>query len=151
MSFETDFSKAMAEKGVTISPQDVPSKDQVGLGVTKLETFFNSLDPDTAQMLDEVSAEFPIKALLASPNVEIAPELGKILQAADDSGKPLSLSSIASISQSVLSLPEPPAAPGVPTITAMTSRQFSLKERSCASPKFNPQAKLNGAPACLNG
>jgi hypothetical protein len=128
MSFETDYAAAMAENGVTISPQEVPSRDQVGIGVTKLLAFFGSLDADTMQMLDQVSGEFPIKALLASPNVAIAPELARIFQAADDAGKPLSL--IATVSQSVLSQPVPVSAPSTPTITGMTSSQFTLRERS---------------------
>jgi hypothetical protein len=81
-------------------------------------------------LVDEVFAEFPIKALLAKPNVGIAPELGNILQAVDNSGKPLSLTTIASISQSVLSLPQPVAPPSAPTITGMTSSQFTLSDRS---------------------
>ncbi len=32
-----------------------------------------------------------------------------------------------------------------------TRGHLRLQSSSCASPKFNPQAKLNGAPACLNG
>jgi hypothetical protein len=130
MSFETDYSAAMANNGITISPQDVPSRDQVGIGVTKLIAFLSSLDADTAQMLDEVSAEFPIKALLASPNVGIAPELAKIFEATDKSASPISLASIATISESVLSLPPHIDAPGAPTITGLTSRQFTLRERS---------------------
>jgi hypothetical protein len=33
MSFETDFSAAMAKNGVAISPQEIPSRAQVGIAV----------------------------------------------------------------------------------------------------------------------
>ena len=85
MAFQDDVSAFLVSKGVALAASAAPSRETLTEGLRKLYEFLNSLDSDTAAALNEVSTNFPIKALLADPTVDIAPELGSVLQAFDES------------------------------------------------------------------
>ena len=75
MAFQDDFSAYLSRSGITLAAGSAPSREGLTEGLRKLSAFVNSLDIVTAAALEEVTTDFPVKALLADPAVNVAPEL----------------------------------------------------------------------------
>lgn len=127
MAFQDDFSAFLSRSGVSLDAADAPTQDLLAEGLRKLSAFIGSLDVVTASALEEISADFPIKALLADPSVNIAPELGSVFRAFDQSNTVFSIANLVEVCKQPLGLPLPPSPPGVPTITAIEPNQPTFK------------------------
>lgn len=90
--FADDFVTALSASGVSISADIVPTQDALNSDLTQLQSWLSSLDDDTHQAIDEVTAGNPIKAGLADPSVAIVTSIGPILSAFDDLPASLSIS-----------------------------------------------------------
>jgi hypothetical protein len=127
VSFQDDFVAALSRSGVALAAGAAPSRESLEAGLTKLNTFIGSLDSDTAAALEEITTEFPIKALLSDPAVNIAPELNLVLKAFDQANARFSISEFADICQRPLLSQTPlPSRPGAPNITTVQPEQFTL-------------------------
>jgi hypothetical protein len=94
--YSDDFVAALsaAATGINISSDVVPTQDAVESDLTQLQNWLNSLDDDTHQAIDLVTADNPIKAGLADPNVGIVTSIGPILSAYDNLAASLSISMV---------------------------------------------------------
>lgn len=86
------LSNALAADGITVAAQDVPSQQDVDGDVTGLQTWLGSLDDNTRQGIDLVTAESPVKAGLADPSVGIVSSIGPILSGFDNAAASISIS-----------------------------------------------------------
>ncbi len=89
MAFSDDFASCLASAGINIAASDIPDQQTLQSGLQKLQNWISSLDAVTGSALDEVTADFKVKAGIADPSVNIAPELSGLLRAAD--GLPVGL------------------------------------------------------------
>jgi hypothetical protein len=94
MAFADDFAQALQASGINIDASKIPSQDVLQASLNSLQTWLGSLDSDTKSAADEVTADFPVKAGLADPTVNIAPGLSDLLTAADGLSESLSISSL---------------------------------------------------------
>jgi len=131
MSFQDDLVADLSRSGVTLAAGAAPSRESLTAGLAKLNAFVGSLDSDTAEALEEVTTEFPVKAILADPAVNIAPELGSVLTAFDRSNARFSITDVADILKQPLGggFPSPtgPTRPGSPRIDTIQPEQFTLR------------------------
>ena len=97
MPFAEDFAHVLQNAGINLKSWDVPSLKEVAAGLSSLEDWLQSLEPDTREAVDGVTAGFKVKLGLADPNVNIAPGLFFILSAADASPVTLDITSVLSI------------------------------------------------------
>jgi hypothetical protein len=129
MTFEADFSASLARRGVNLPVTSVPNRDILERGLNELNAFVDSLDFDTAQALNEVTREFPIKALLAEAG--IAAELASVLMAFDQSQAPFSVSQLSALCSGLAGISlgggGPSKRPDPPTIEAVVPIQFHLR------------------------
>src|SRR5215470_5790645 len=115
MAFEDDFSAFLARQGVNLPVASIPKREIVEQGLRDLHAFINSLDGVTAGALDEITQEFPVKALLAQAGA--APALQPLLAAFDQSRVPFSVSQLTAVCSDQLGIPvgrghtKPPDAP----------------------------------------
>lgn len=132
MSFQEDFSADLSHQGVNLPAASIPRREVLEQGFTKLNDFVNSLDADTAEALGAVTQEFPVKALLASPEVGVAPELATVLAAFDQSQAPFSISQVAEVGLRILGMPTGPRGqvkrPDAPRITSVQPVQVNLRD-----------------------
>jgi hypothetical protein len=73
MPFQYDFSVFPLRSGA-LDPAIASTRDVLAEGLKKLSAFIPSLDSTTALAVEEVTANFPVKALLADLAVDVAPE-----------------------------------------------------------------------------
>jgi hypothetical protein len=129
MAFEDDYVAALNREGVHLNRADVPSSTAVAQGLTELNTFITSLEPDTAVAIEDVTGSFPILSALSDPSVGIAAVLAPIFRACDSSGTRLSLTTLIQISRATLPLlPPPPPPPRNPTIDSLDAAQVTLRD-----------------------
>jgi hypothetical protein len=94
MAFAEDFAQALRDSGIRLDSSELPSQDDIQTGLDRLQSWLDSLEPDTKLAADEVTADLPVKAGLADPEVGIAPGLSIILRAADQAPVTLSISDL---------------------------------------------------------
>ncbi|HEX8918551.1 MAG TPA: hypothetical protein VF898_08610 [Chloroflexota bacterium] len=94
MAFADDFSQCLAGSGINIPASAIPEHDTLQSGLNSISSWIASLDSTTQVAVDEVTADFPTKAGLADPNVNIAPELLAFLQAFDSVPASLPISTL---------------------------------------------------------
>jgi hypothetical protein len=94
MAFAEDFAQALRDSGIKLDSSELPSQDDIQTGLDRLQSWLDSLEPDTKLAADEVTADLPVKAGLADPEVGIAPGLSIILRAADQAPVTLSISEL---------------------------------------------------------
>ncbi len=97
MPFAEDFSQLLRDSGIDVDATQIPSQDDIQSGIDGLQVWLDSLEPDTKSAADGVTADFPVKAGLADPQVDIASGLGSVLFAADNSPVTLDISQLLEI------------------------------------------------------
>src|SRR5262249_49728258 len=92
----------LAQAGITIDASTIPDQESLSQGLDGLASWFNSLDVDNQAAFDLVTGDQPVKAGLADPNVNIAPNLGPLLQAIDLLQASIPISSVLTTCQNCL-------------------------------------------------
>jgi hypothetical protein len=92
MPFAEDFAQALQNSGISVDGSELPSEDDIQTGLDGLQSWLESLEPATKLAVDEVTADFPVKAGLADPEVGIAPGIEAVLRAADQAPITLAIS-----------------------------------------------------------
>jgi hypothetical protein len=90
MTYEDAFAAAMAKVGMQVDAQAVPEQSLVDADLGKLGDWLGSLEQQTRDAIDQVTAENPVKAGLADRSVGIVGAIGPLLAAYD--AQPASLS-----------------------------------------------------------
>ena len=96
MTFAEEFVEQLQNAGVPVPAESVPEREVLDRGLQSIQNWIGSLDENTQAALDEVTADFPVKAGLANDNVGIAPDLGGFLAAIDQLQASFPISTIVS-------------------------------------------------------
>ena len=102
MAFNDDLAVFFSNVGLTLDASVAPSREALAEGLSKLNDFIVSLDSTTASALEEVTADFPTKGLLADPSVNVAPELVSVLRAFDAANANFSITTALQICENAL-------------------------------------------------
>jgi hypothetical protein len=94
MPFAEDFAQALQNSGISLDASELPSEEDIQTGLDGLQSWLESLEPATKLAVDEVTADFPVKAGVADPEVSIAPSLQAVLRAADQAPVTLAISEL---------------------------------------------------------
>jgi hypothetical protein len=129
MAFEDDYVAALRQAGVNLNRAEAPSDAAVSQGLSEINAFVSSLEPDSAVALEETTGSFPILGALSDPSVGVATMLAPVFQACDSSPTRLSLTNFVEISRAALpSLSPPPPPPPNPTIDSLQAVQVTLHD-----------------------
>ncbi|WP_428338699.1 hypothetical protein [Mycobacterium sp.] len=92
MAFADDFAAQLTQRGIQTAASALPSDSgTVGTELQKANDWFFSLDAAVREGFDEGSAQEPVCSVLASPELNVTPDLGGLFEAFDaTSGKTFS-------------------------------------------------------------
>lgn len=83
MAFAEDYAESLSERGINVDPATMPDRDAVETGLGNVQTWLADLHPAFREGFDEGSLEFAVCHLLATPELDVAPEIQAILEAFD--------------------------------------------------------------------
>ena len=104
MSFAETFAESLRQSGIDLGASDVASEKEIQSGIDGLQSWLDSLDRGTREAAEGVTAQFPAKAGLADPEVNVAPGLSAVLRAADEAQVTLDISQVLTISRKAFEL-----------------------------------------------
>lgn len=100
MAFQESFANILSQSGIIVDASLVPDRQSVLSDVDTVATWLSSLEIDTKEAIDSVTADEPIKAGLADGSVGIVNSIGSILEAFDSAEASISISSATDIIRS---------------------------------------------------
>jgi hypothetical protein len=102
MGFAQQFVEQLKDGGFSVEARSVPERAMLASDLTQLTQWLDSLDEDTRNAVDGVTADFNCKYSVADPQVAIAPTLSDLLSALDEAPVSLSVTDAVSALQSAL-------------------------------------------------